>query len=310
MWLTRSTADRALLMTSNGCLLLALVALYGYARLRVRPADAVTPQLAVVSAGLLPTTVFFRMAYAESLLLLCAVLVLLGIERRWKPLWIAAVVGLGTATRPSGVAFVIPFALHLWREHGAWRRPMQNLGLLLVACWGAIAYVAYCSAAFGAPLAFVHAQAFWNSRPAVPILAKAWALLTLEPIRGVYGKTSPFYWGRFYNIAPPLFSLYFSNPIYFVGTVLLVCIGAFKRWLNVYEILLAAGIVAIPYLTHNYETTMEATGRYMSTAAPTYLVMGHLLRTAPVGVTIGFTALAAAMLACYAALFATWYWMI
>ncbi|MGE5048120.1 MAG: hypothetical protein ACM3PC_06105, partial [Deltaproteobacteria bacterium] len=66
----------------------------------------------------------------------------------------------------------------------------------------------------------------------------------------------------------------------------------------------------IPYLAHNYETTMMATGRYMTTVLPTYLALGHLLRRIPPGIAASLLALAAFLLGAYAALFGMCYWLI
>jgi len=73
------------------------------------------------------------------------------------------------------------------------------------------------------------------------------------------------------------------------------------------RVALAIALVGIPYLAHNYETTMMATGRYMTTVIPTYLVLGHLLRRLPVGATVGIAAVSAFMLGAYAALFGMGY---
>jgi Gpi18-like mannosyltransferase len=66
---------------------------------------------AVLAFGLLPTTVFFRMAYTEALFVALSIAVLYGIVRRWPLAWLALLAGLATATRPVGVALVPPL---LW----------------------------------------------------------------------------------------------------------------------------------------------------------------------------------------------------
>jgi hypothetical protein len=109
---------------------------------------------------------------------------------------------------------------------------------------------------------------------------------------------------------PPAFNLYLANSIYFAATIAAIAIGGAKGWLNRYEVALGAALVGIPYLAHNYETTMMATGRYMTTVVPTYLVLGQLLRRAPVAVTIGLAAVSAFLLGAYSALFGMGYWLI
>lgn len=305
---TRCGPDWALLLTSHGCLVAALIVFYRYARLR--SGEDSTAQLAVVSAVLVPTTFFFRVAYAESLLLLVGVLVLFGIERGWRVPWLAALVGLGTAARPSGGALLFPLAVFVLRAKEGGARRYERLGWLVVGCWGIAAFVAFAWASAGDPIAFVHAQAKWHVRPNVPLAEKVFAVLTFGAVRGVYTRGTPYYFGNYLNMGPPVFNLYFANSIYFAATILAIAIGAVKRWLNRYEIALGVALVAIPYLAHNYETSMMATGRYMTTVVPTYLVLGHLLRRLPVGVTIAVAALSAFMLGAYAALFGMAYWLI
>lgn len=307
-WLTRCGPDWALVLTSHLCLVVALIVFYRYARLR--SGDDSTAQLAVASAVLVPTTFFFRVAYAESLLLLIAALVLLGIERGWRAPWLAALVGLATATRPSGGALLFPLALFLARGNGDRLSRFARLGWLVLGCWGIAAFMAFAWATVGDPIAFVHAQAQWHVRPKVPLAEKLFALLTFGAVRGVYTKGSPFYFGTFLPMGPPVFNLYFANSIYFAGTIVAVIIGAAKRWLNQFEVALAIALVGIPYLAHNYETTMMATGRYMTTVVPAYLVLGYLLRRLPLGATIPIAGVSAFMLGAYAALFGMGYWLI
>ena len=307
-WVTRVGPDWALVLTSHACLVLALIVFYRYARLRT--GDVTTAQLALASAVLVPTTFFFRVAYAESLLLLIGALVLLGIERRWSAPILAALVGLGTAARPSGGALLFPLALFLIARRDDGRRPIARMGWLALGCWGIVAFMVFAWISSGDPIAFVHAQSKWRVRPHVPLPEKLFAVFTFGAIRGVYSKDSPFYFGHYFALAPRVFSLYFANSIYFVCTILATVIGAMKGWLNRYEVALAAALVGIPYLAHNYETTMMATGRYMTTVIPTYLVAGYLLRRVPVAVAVAIAATSAFMLGAYAALFGMWYWLI
>ena len=307
--LTGWDAPRALVACSHASFVAAVVSFYAYARRRMSDSSEAA-QLALAALCLVPTTFFFRMAYAESLLLLIAVLVLFGIHQGWSPLVLSLIVGLGTATRPSGAALLLPFALFLGRGAAADVRSVARFAWLAVAGWGLIAYVVFQAVAFGDPIAFAHAQAQWHARTNVALSEKLFALVTLGAIRGVYSKASPFYWGHYVAIASPAFSLYFANSIYFGATVLAIVVGAAKRWLDRYEVALALGLVGIPYVMHNYETTMMATGRYMTTVVPTYLVIGRVLARLPLGPVVAIMSVAAFMLGAYAALFALGYWMI
>src|SRR5439155_8302472 len=159
-----------------------------------------------------------HVGYAESLLLLVVVLVLFGIERRWAAPWLALLVGLGTAARPSGGALLLPFALFLRGRTDESPR-IARFAWVLVACWGILAFMAFAWIKFGDPIAFVHAQAKWYVRPHVPLREKIVAILSFGAIRGVYREGSPFYWGRFFRMTPTLLNLYFANSLYFVGTI-------------------------------------------------------------------------------------------
>jgi len=105
----------ALLLVSHLCLAAACVVLAAYAHRRYGSGHPAAPY-ALLAFGLFPTTFFFRMAYSESLFLLAALLALYGMERRWPPVVIAALIGLTTGTRAVGVALLSPLLLHLRRR--------------------------------------------------------------------------------------------------------------------------------------------------------------------------------------------------
>jgi Gpi18-like mannosyltransferase len=101
-------------------------------------------RLTLLAFGLLPTTVFFRMAYGESLFVLAVVLLLYGIARR-QPLWLwALVAGAATAIRPVGVALLPPLACAAWQRSSSASRGVPQLGWILpLGCWGLALYVLY-----------------------------------------------------------------------------------------------------------------------------------------------------------------------
>ncbi|MGH7138109.1 MAG: mannosyltransferase family protein, partial [Pirellulales bacterium] len=104
---TRLDIRVTLLLVSNLCFVVSLVLLAEY--LSSSTSDA--RRNAVMAAALLPTTFYFRMAYSESLFLLFCVAAMLGIARRWPLMAIAAIVGAACATRPLGIALLLPFAM-------------------------------------------------------------------------------------------------------------------------------------------------------------------------------------------------------
>ena len=150
-------------------------------------------------------------------------------------------------------------------------------------------------------------QEFSRVRPAATIGEKLASLASWEPIWSVYTRWTPGDWRQFDPTGNPLFSLQFANPIYFVGTAAMVAWGAWKKWLDSYEVLLSGGLLAIPYATRAYEMCMASQGRFAAVAFPAYIVAGRLLARLPAGVAIALLAFSGAMMGLYAALFAADY---
>ncbi len=248
------------------------------------------------------------MAYSESVFVFCLLLAMFGMHRRWKPIWIALIIGAATGTRVVGIALLPVFALHLWRGSASKSRFALNTMLLLpLACWGIGSYMAFQYIEFGDALAFVKTQEHWAKGPASPLSEQLWAALTLKPIWSVYDPSSVAYWRRYEGHTNPVFSMQFANPILFVGTILLIVVGMKKRWLSEGEWLLAALLILIPYFSHGHRALMMAEGRYAASAFPVYIVLGQIARRVPpalAGVSFGVCGL---FLGAYAALFAVWH---
>jgi hypothetical protein len=64
-------------------------------------------------------------------------------------------------------------------------------------------------------------------------------------------------------------------------TVVLVGVGAKRRWLSSKECTLSALLLLIPYVTQAYRTCMASEARCASVVFPAYIVMGHLLWPIP-----------------------------
>ncbi|HET6880344.1 MAG TPA: hypothetical protein VFI31_09325 [Pirellulales bacterium] len=280
------------------------------------PADCV-----LLAATIFPIGCFFRLAYSESTFLFLSVLAMFAMQRHWSPWFIALLVGLGTATRPVGVALVAPFAIYLFRT-----ACISSFVYLPFACWGLLTFMAYQRYAFGDALAVFKAHSRWHIRADVPFAEKAAALATLEPIRSVYDSGSPAFWASFDAHGIPWFSLQFANPLFFLGSVGLIAIGAWPRrspslcgkpdeerpvsrasWLSLEEISFSALVLLIPYCTRGYEMGMGSMGRFTAVAFPIYLVMGALLRRLPPSLLAGIAALSGFLLAAYTALYAARY---
>lgn len=273
---------------------------------------------AIAALALYPPCFFMWMAYSDSLFLLLCVVVMLGIQRDWHPMWIALLTGAATAARPVGVALLAPLALYIWRREQIgdgrsqimdWRRHAKTCvtlaTLLAVASWGLAAYMAFQWYEFGTPLAFVQTQEHWSIRPKLDWPTKALLLASGEPIWSAYVPGSGGHWTRQEEGVHPLLSLHFFDPLYFVAAVLLVSIGRLQRWLNGYEFLLAAGLLLIPYITKGYEMTMSSQARYTTVVFPIYIVLGELLgRAAAWWVTVAFFAVCAVYFLIYSAMWA------
>lgn len=301
----------ALLIAANVTCLTALIALAFYLRLRDRDARSelltqrhrLALNYAVVLMVLLPTSLFFRMAYAESLFVLLAILCLLAIEVRARFIVIILLAGLASATRPVGIALVLPVMVAAWnRHHKGWPRYAAALGYGLVSCWGLALYILYQWHSFGEPFAFALTQAHWRMRPPTTVGEKMVSLLSYQPIWSVYDPLSMAYWGRWGN--GPWFNVRFLNPVYFVGTAVTVVIGAYARLLTRAEVLLALGLLLIPYLTRAYENAMFSHARFALVVFPAFIVWGHALARMPMAVVASLFGLMGFLLGCYSALFA------
>jgi hypothetical protein len=298
----------ALLAVSHGALVATFCLVGTYVQRRDSAPNDHLQGWTLLAFGLFPTTFYFRMAYTESLFVMLMLIALLGMERGWRPVWIAFVIGLATGTRSVGVALVPAFALHLWQRVNSWWSWSARLGALLpVCCWGLLAYMVFLWLAFDEPLAFIKTQAHWRVR-AVGVADRTIGLATLEPVRTLYEPSCPCYWGH----APPreniLFNLKAVTPIYFFGTAVLVGVGAYRRWLNGREVLLSVGLLLIPYCLHASPTCMGSHARYAASVFPAYLVLGQLLHRMPAPLSAALLALSGLFLGLYSAMFVSWYW--
>jgi hypothetical protein len=303
--ITGWSAELALVLIANGALAFAFIALFGYLRSRCRATSNEICTFAGLAFGLWPTSFFFRMAYSESLLLLALASVLYGISRRWPIVIISLIVGAGTAARPVGIALVPPLILVLWQSAPSIRAfAIRLLCVMPLSLWGLAAFMIYQAITFGDPLAFARAQTNWRLRPIVPISDKVDALVTLEPIWSVYVPTSCCYGGTGSDV---FFNLRFANPVFFLLAVALTAYGAWRNWLHGPEIVLVAGLLAIPYFTRSHEMCMCSMGRFSAVAIPVYVVLGHLLYQIPHSIAVALLATSATLMAFYAALFAAGY---
>ncbi len=322
--------DVSLLIVANLSLIFAFAAVRAYAGCRFPDAPQLT-EYSLLSLGFLPTTFFFRMAYAEAMLLMLMVLVLYGIARRWPLSVLALATALATATRPVGVATLLPFGVYVWRtmsgeagvgevrpggvrltwRNGAPGRCLRTAGWIAIASGGLIAFMAFQWIQLGDPLVFAKSQ--WNCRLTFGEEVTGWhywvGLVTLDPVWAVYSSSRSEYWARYEEHYNPLFSLQCANPIYFMMTAVLILVGWRQKWLNRYELLLSAGLLLIPYVTKSYDNAMAGFGRFAAVVFPAHFVVGHLLYRAGPGLAIALLGIWAFWLGIYSAMFAAGYRM-
>ncbi len=163
----------------------------------------------------------------------------------------------------------------------------------------------YCE--FGDPLAFVRTQEHWALRPAPSPLDEWLGLLSWEAVWSPYDEASCVCFWRNWPPKCFLFNCQFINPIYFVGSAVLVAVGAWRGWLNGRETLLSVGMLLIPYLTKGYVNAMNSQARFAAAVFPVYLVAGQLLVRLPAPLAYGILAGSGALMGAYAALFAAGY---
>lgn len=270
----------ALLVASNAAFAAALVLLSAYLRSREPGDPPGTRAATLLAAGFCPVGFYFRMAYSESLFFAAVVLLMLGLARRW-PAWVLAfIAGAATGIRTVGVAASASVIVHILTDpaRGPLRkRLLTATPLAPLGCWGLLAFMGYQYAEFGDPVAFIQTQRHWFVyTPETPSWAARWErLATAEPIWRVYLPGSPRYWGNVDTHGNPLLGLAFWNPIAFVLGVIAVGFGWFRGRLTRAEVVLAAGLLLIPYVSRADEMSMMSQSRFASVVAPVYVVLGR-----------------------------------
>jgi hypothetical protein len=308
---TGMPASTALVLISQLSFAAALVVFAAYIRIRFPSEPKHFLIFVLLAATLSPTTFFFRMAYSESLFLFSLLLAFYLMERKTSLGIVAIVVGFATSVRIPGICLLLPFAMHIWSRSAGKRQFIQNMVLMMpLACWGAAVFMIYCDWRSGTPWAFARAQAEWHFRVAPSWGYKLYSLATLEPLWSVFNPSSPSYWKTLSFDKNPLFSLIAANPIYFVLAVLLIVLGAWRRWLSGKETALAASLLFVSYVGRGYEMCMNSTGRFIAVVFPIYLVMAQLLCRCPATLATGYLTSSAIVLTLYCALFAACHFLI
>ncbi len=292
------------LTVAHVSLLLAFIAFLFYLRERF-PNDLTVQSFSLLTCAVVPTGFFWRFAYSESTFLLLSIVSMYLMHRRSSLISISFVIGLATATRPVGVALLLPLFWHIVDQRQPW---FTNLKKLLryapLACWGLLAYMVFQVLEFGEPFAFVKTQAHWRMRPDVDFIDKAASYAALEPIWSVYCRDSYWYWDRLEPHSFPPLSLAFWNPVALAGSAGLVVLGVKRKWLKSEEAWLAAGLLAIPYFTRGFDFCMLSQARFSSVVFPVYIAFGHVMKLAPRWFVWTLCLFSAALLTYFSARFA------
>jgi hypothetical protein len=300
--LTGARLEWVALAVSHGLLAISFVLLHLYVRLRTNDVNAAAA--AVLGLGVLPATIFFRVGYSESTFFVLVMLFLVSVERGWPSVWLALFAGLASGARAPGVALTLAFLVEL-RRRSASNRDFVLRALVLgpLACGGLLAFIGYQWLFLGEPLAFIRVQERWGHVGASSWRDVVGPLLTGEPGWGTFDTSSPRHWSTTEHHPWAVFSLVCANPVLWGLTLLAILWGAWRRWLTRAEVVLALGLLAIPYFTKGYSNSMNSFGRFAAVVAPAYLVLGRLLAAWP-KLVVGLAVLVSAFwLIVYAAFF-------
>ena len=312
MQMTGCRPEAASLIVSHVFLAATFVLLHAYLRVRAaRGRAGPPPELVLLTFAIFPTTFFFRLGYTESMFAFWCVLILFGVERGWHPFWLAVIAGVATATRAPGAALGFVVLAELWGRSPALGRFVREALLYGPVCgWGLFAYIFYQWQVFGEPLAFAKTQAYWNSYPGQSPGAALVSIPTLEPVWNTYNPDSARWWQGHdaFNHTP--FSLQAANPVYFLLSCAAIAWGGLRRRLTTAELILAVGLLLIPYLTRAYPNSMGSFGRFVAVVIPMYLVFGDWMRRLSAG-WVGLVAVVLAVwLIGYSALFGAAWWLV
>ena len=306
---TRLRAELALLVTANMFLFGSLALLVAYLRERLPDIEQRAIDDILLATTVFPTSFYFRMAYSEAMFLFLSLLAFYAMERQWRPIYIALVIGLATATRSVGVALLLPLALDVWQRSTTWPRVLSQAFVLLpVGCWGLLLYISYQAWAFGEPFAFIQTQTHWSGTLGHHSwLERGVRLVTLKPLWSVYDPASSCYWAHRPPHDSAWLSMMFANPIWFLFAAGSVVLGACKRWLNAKEVAFGAMLLLITYVLQGDRMCMASQARFASVVFPMYVVCGQVLQRLARPIAAAVLIASGTLLGIYAAMFASWY---
>ena len=299
--------ELALVIISNAFLFGCFVMLWEYASVRSKVDRSPNRILLLLTFGLFPTTMFFRMAYTESMFSFFLLLAMYGMATNWRPAFVAFVIGLATLTRFVGIALIVPFIFYMYsRVNSKATFPARTICYLPLCCWGLLAFMTYQYVVFGDPFVFARSQlATPDQKPSVII--QAIDLLMFQPIAETYDSHCQCYWGNLPPRKPFVANINFANPIYFVITLVAVSFGYWNRWVTTPELLLSIVLQAIAYAAVASRLCMWSEGRYCSIIFPVYFVLANILTTCRFTVAMSLAVFSTLLLGIYTGAFVLLY---
>lgn len=308
--LTGISSVTALLVIAHICLCAALIVWHRYLTIRF-PEQPATAFLGVAALALFPTSFYLRMAYSESLFVLLAAIVLLGLQRRWPVTTVALLIGASVSVRLVGIALIPALFVTVVTDRISMQQKVKRLIISLpLCCWGLGAYMVFLWHHLDEPFAFSKAQAMFCLRAPVSPVEHWYRLVTWEPIFSNYLSSSDAYWGRHESRLPALLSLQFANPIWFVLAVVSVIGGWIRNQISDSEFAFGLSLLCVSYVGRAEEFCMGSQARYAISVLPVYLVIGKVLARWPPAVVLGAAVVAISLLTTYSALFAAWYFFL
>ncbi len=231
-----------------------------------------------------PASLFFRLAYSESLFLLLEMLMLLGLRKGWPSGWLSLIAALAMLTRPVGIALWVCL---LWSRRQTicestlkpQYRIMNVVKLVIPALVCVGLWCGWSRLYMGTWFPFIDAQRAWQMRwhgTSVWL----WKSLLFEPLTSPWNSAHSGFW-QYFAPASLLGNYVAWNWIMWVIIVSVLIFGYRRRWLNSEELLLSFLLIAIPYLLQGYRTCFISQARYASMALPFYLLVGRALADWP-----------------------------
>jgi hypothetical protein len=282
---------------ANVCAIIAVCLFSALAR-KTLPAEAAWT--AVVLFCFFPGSLFFSLAYTESLMALLTILFLRYLQ---KQQFVAAALaaGLTTACRPTGVALIPAFVWAYYRDERIRLAPIgrklcSGTALLALSVSGLAAYMLYLQWRFGDPIAFAR----------VPLVLPSWsedwkwAMLSGRPI------WKPLLEALWHN---PL--LLFVIPANFDALALataLLLLMAMLRWrAPSIWLILGFSLALMPYsILGGSSQGVAAMSRFLMVDIPLFLLGGLLLSKYRLHrVLLGIAVLLAIVLFVFSGLFAS-----